>query len=574
MAGSYRQQRDSFPERNTGTRADREAFWVDKEGIPHWDGMDMTFMKQYKQRVRLEYEAIIGDNDWANSQRATLGLRLTRGLSGRAWDAVESLLEDLTKLKTEGGHKLVITALEKLDKAEVLRKQNKFDEFFKRSLRRHGQEMQEYVRQFERRYSDMTALDNNTRISDDLYAYFLLENARLQESQKKLVTLVADSEFETKAFVRCLTTNFHDLHLTERRTAPPPKPFRGGGHKGGKGGGRGGDRAHWTEDQDEADAHEYEEEADEVSEESDGGEDVDEDADAAELSDNGASQDESIAEAHAAYDAARKQLRQQQRDRGFIRRDDRASGGVAAHADDRKAALAEQKKKSRCGACGEIGHWAGDPQCKKAKRKPGKGGSRGGGARSSGGRKPRRQQAYFTIEDGDEVFELEDVLMMETDDSWEIFEGPSTQQQSECEHKQWNRYGNQHAEWWNCRKCGLRMKTQKKEEKSEQKDKKDKKEKDDKSAPKDKKEKKRYEKKPLAEDCKHTEEVRFENQFAQWWNCAQCKGRLRTQKHGGAVLWEFGAPQSRPSTSTREAAAGAASSSSGAAPAGAVPKQL
>ena len=115
------------------------------------------------------------------------------------------------------------------------------------------------------------------------------------------------------------------------------------------------------------------------------------------------------------------------------------------------------------------------------------------------------------------------------------------------------------------------MKTQKKEEKSEQKDKK---EKDDKSAPKDKKEKKRYEKKPLAEDCKHTEEVRFENQFAQWWNCAQCKGRLRTQKHGGAAIWEFGAPQSRPSTSTRETATGAASSSSGAAPGGAVPKPL
>ena len=112
MAGSERQQSDTFQEDNERTRADRKEFWVDMVGTPHWDGIDMRYMKKYKELVRLEYEAKHSDDDWANSQRATLGLRLTRGLSGRAWDAVKPLLRDLTKLMTDGGHKLVITALE------------------------------------------------------------------------------------------------------------------------------------------------------------------------------------------------------------------------------------------------------------------------------------------------------------------------------------------------------------------------------------------------------------------------------------------------------------------------------
>ena len=44
---------------------------------------------------------------------------------------------------------------------------------------------------------------------------------------------------------------------------------------------------------------------------------------------------------------------------------------------ERKRKLADLKNKTRCTACGEIGHWAGDSQCPKAKGKgKGKGNSR------------------------------------------------------------------------------------------------------------------------------------------------------------------------------------------------------
>ena len=612
--------RPSVQHQHYGDRSERrgEAFWVDKDGIPHWDGADMIYMKQYRQRVGLEYEAIFGDTDWAKSQRATLGLRMTRGLTGRAWDAVEPLLADLEALKVDGGHKAVIAALEKLDKAEILRKQSKFDDFFKRSLRRHGQEMQEYVRQFERRYTEMTVLDGSTKISDDLYAYFLLENARLQDSQKKLVTMIADSEFETKQFVKCLTTNFHDLHLHERRGPQEKKPFEKRGGKGDRGKG---DRAHWTEDQEEEEDFD---DADQADEDETGDDMEDDEADVAE-SDDGASQDESIAEAHAAYDAARKQLRQQQTDRGFIRRDGRkndAKAGRPAQSDDRRAAVAEQKKKSRCGACGETGHWAGDAECKKPKRKSGGKGGRGKGRE----RRPKSHQSYFVIDDGDEVFMEEAVFMMDTDDSWEKCqpntgdEKKKTEKAAEktektaaksektaaaaasspasaedCKHTEWRKYGNKHAQWWNCCACKERMKTEKRESDSEKSatEKEKPKAAPTKAKPEEKKlppvgvpekfanvqggPKKRYEKKVLSDDCKHLEEVRYDNQHAAWWNCVDCKGRIRTQKTGQRMEWAPNAPAQAPKPKGTAVKTGSATSpaepEAGVAPAGATQKQ-
>ena len=109
-------------------------------------------------------------------------------------------------------------ALATLDKEEVIKKQEKFDDFFKRSRRLHGQDMAEYVRDKQKRYQDLRALDATTQLSDDLYAYFLLEGARLREDQRKMITLVADSEYDTKSFEKTLRTSFHDAHLSERRT--------------------------------------------------------------------------------------------------------------------------------------------------------------------------------------------------------------------------------------------------------------------------------------------------------------------------------------------------------------------
>ena len=197
-----------------------ETFYIDKDGIPHWDGTDPAkYLKQYKARVLIEYETTMGDSEVADERRQNLALRLTRGLTGKAWDIVEPLLEDLVNLKKDKGHLLVLAALDTLDKEAVLKKQEKFDDFFKRSWRRTGQDMADYIREKETKYLELKRLDKDTKLSDDLYAYFLLEGARLKDDQKKLVTMVADNEFETKSFIKTLRTNYHDVHVTEKRRA-------------------------------------------------------------------------------------------------------------------------------------------------------------------------------------------------------------------------------------------------------------------------------------------------------------------------------------------------------------------
>ena len=367
-----------------GSAGSNEDFWVDKEGIPHWNGRQSErHLKQYKTRVLVEYESLIGESDHVKEKRASLGLRLTRGLTDKAWDIVEPLLDDMAALKVDGGHRLVTAALDRLTKEVVLQKQEKFEDFFKKSWRRYGQDVAEYIREKEQKYNELTRMDKETKLSDDLYAYFLLEGARLSPGQRKLVTMVADNAFETQSFVKALRTNFHDQHLQEqesrRREVRPQACFaKGGGKSRGKGKfkgkGKRKEQAHFTEEE-----HDDEDEdgAGDEAYWNDGGEDPYDD-DAYEIedvpSDAGASQDEDISEAYTAYEQARAQLRDQQKKRGFFK----ATGTLTF--EERKAEIKKEKQqhtKLSCGDCGQRGHWAGDPECPKGARPAGKGGSKG-----------------------------------------------------------------------------------------------------------------------------------------------------------------------------------------------------
>eukprot|EP00975_Prorocentrum_lima_P050663 10609192-Prorocentrum_lima.AAC.1 len=56
-------------------------------------------------------------------------------------------------------------------------------------------------------------MDTETQLSADLYAYFLLEGAGLNDEQKRLVVMCANNKYEATAFVRTLETNYFDLHV-------------------------------------------------------------------------------------------------------------------------------------------------------------------------------------------------------------------------------------------------------------------------------------------------------------------------------------------------------------------------
>ena len=92
--------------RATGGDEATEELYVDKEGIPHWDGENLALLREYKLRVQVEFSTQSTATDVGKEKRANLGLRLTRGLSGRAWKAVEPMLasaESIKELTQEGG---------------------------------------------------------------------------------------------------------------------------------------------------------------------------------------------------------------------------------------------------------------------------------------------------------------------------------------------------------------------------------------------------------------------------------------------------------------------------------------
>ena len=299
-----------------GWRDDRQGSYknaeivTDREGVPQWDGEDMSLLKQYKSRVMVERASDVGTSDIVKEKHQTLGLRLTRGLTVKAWRAVEPLLADLSKLTADGGPDLVIKALEGLDKEEVIRKQFKFDDFFKRSSRRHGEEMAEYIRDKRKKFLELTDMDSATALSSDLYAYFPLEGARLRDEDKRMVCMVAQNEFNTANFEKTLKTNFHDIHVRDRRT--PYDPGKGGDKTNGRFGRDGDrkrphDRAHAAADEEAT--------SDEPSEEPEDAEVASEEDDLP--SDAGASQDDEVNNAYASYDTARSKLRDTQKRQGL-----------------------------------------------------------------------------------------------------------------------------------------------------------------------------------------------------------------------------------------------------------------
>lgn len=105
-------------------------------------------------------------------------------------------------------------------------------------------------------------------------------------------------------------------------------------------------------------------------------------------SDLGASSDDEVYEAHSAMDAQRKsykdsrrKLKEIQRNRGYFK------GNIQGEFSERAQAFAREKARSRCSACGKIGHWAGDSSCSKShengpkrvdKKKKKKGSGKGG----------------------------------------------------------------------------------------------------------------------------------------------------------------------------------------------------
>ena len=355
-----------------------KPFWsdheitVDRDGIPHYTGASPSLMKEYTRRVRFAYGGLEGEGKDAEAEAADLekkqcrfARRLVDALHGEAWRAVEHLVMQPEKLRKKDGFEEVLLALGTIEKEGVIRKTEAFDKFFESTRRARGEAIDAYLRRKNQAWRDLRDLDESSAMSEDLLSYFVLKGCGLTREDRHSILLANKSKYDQAGIEQSLRVSFHDMHEKEKTG--------GGGWQDRK---RSGPKKRYyanevideefpEDEQTDQAYYQYESEYDEVSEQAYYQEE-DGDGAAGPGSDAGASGDDDVYEAYAAMDKtrqtykdARKRLRDVQKSRGFYR------GGSAWP--NRDQAKEKEKARSRCAACGALGHWAGDHNCPKTR---------------------------------------------------------------------------------------------------------------------------------------------------------------------------------------------------------------
>ena len=390
-------------------------------------------MKEYRRRVLFAFQSLEGDGDNEEKERRDLAKkkkafarRLLNGLHGEAWRTCQGLITEPEKLSEEQGFKHVLSALQSIEKVTVVKKTEQFDRFFERGFRKKGQPLDQYLRVRRQDWADLKDLDEHTSMSDDLLAYFILKQCGLGRDERRQILLNSGSSYDLDSIERAMRVSFHDIHERERQKNFDDRRPKGSGKS----------RKHFAHlvEEDEVHAeidalenerasayesvHEYEHasEYDKVTEydkvlEYDAGTNYEHgygvnDEPDEEPSDFGASGDDEIYAAFATmdkqrntYQESRKRLRDIQRQRGFFK------GELTF--EQRKAAVAKEKERSRCPACGRMGHWAGDKECPVNNRAAGPHRSKGGGKHKKKGSGKGKaylvseQPLFFSLDDDD-----------------------------------------------------------------------------------------------------------------------------------------------------------------------------
>ena len=253
----------------------------------------------------------------------------------------------------------------------MIRKTGAFDNFFEKCHRKRGQTVDSFLRQRTQVWADLLDITDGTSMSEDLLAYFLLKNIGLSKDERRQILLANQSSYTLEGVEKALRVSFYDIH--EKEKSQRDWSTRRPGSQGWQGKKN---YAHMAADGQEGDFDvdddpiEYDngvpEDSYAVEDEVDDGYAVGQEFPPP--SDQGASEDDEVYEAYAAMDKQRKTYRDSrnhlktlQKNRGFFR-DPKNDGNAEA----RKAAVAKEKQRSRCAACGRIGHWAGDAACVKS----------------------------------------------------------------------------------------------------------------------------------------------------------------------------------------------------------------
>ncbi len=260
-----------------------------------------------------------------------------------------------------------------------LRKNEAFVQFFKKGHRKNHEPVPDYIARRENEYQKLVELNSTTQLSEDLRAFFLLDMVGVSESEHLRLLGQAGNEYDLKKIISVMEIQLAHAH---RRPVKPTAYGNKKGNRGGKGASPSDEEGQESEEDagfaapvgpfEPEDYYEGYFDAFPV----DDGDDafandaveleccfvgkaplVDElDADGIEAF---AMQAQALGK--RSYTEARQRLNTTRRDRGHgLKAKFTGKRTISFEDKDAKHRLDEIKKVSRCSACGEIGHWAGD----------------------------------------------------------------------------------------------------------------------------------------------------------------------------------------------------------------------
>ena len=382
--------------------ASRNVTLAFEGGVPVYSG-EPELLDEYLDRVA----AIrVGYTEDTAKKFGGLGARLYNALRGEAYTAVRGAKipkEDL--VKDEGLDRLLQVIAAGVRPAGPTRTGELFKEYFKEpGRRRPAESMNNWLIRRAAVLQDLLAADSTTKFSDNLEAFFLLEQCGLGLRERGQLLASTSNQYDPKTLQAAMRTQFGEVHLHERGYRPPMRRH-----------------AYAAEGYDEPEQDEFDEDSttvreDDATDDQGGGEWTDLEDELARMqeeADAGRAVDEemfvhmaeTLEQEQVAY-IARQELRQmQERRQRFGGGGDRTGKSGGRDADDRKKRIAASKRNTTCRRCHQKGHWAGDPECpmrdvpdRRPERSPdrrvlperGQGGGRGqfgrGHARDAGGR--------------------------------------------------------------------------------------------------------------------------------------------------------------------------------------------
>ena len=364
-----------------------------------------------------------------------LALLIYLSCEGEARQVLNQL--GIGEIQEAGGLNRVLRLLEDSYGSRADERFEERQEAFLSYRRSPGTSIAAYIANLKRLRQEYLTEDQGTTLSDKSFAQRMLSRAALTRRERMDVFFSAGGKYRSRDIERVLRFRCQNIQVEEKgpstRRYPPKKftltsnkgkaaPYRKSGdrqrpHRSSKYHGshvaettEGHDDEDDDEDEDDVDNEDLEQEVfnmehEEPEEEYDEGDWQDEEEEG---------QMEELKEAYAAGWSAKHRSASARKARGYSDGGKgKGKGKGKARPEDRRNPE-DRKKKSRCAACGQIGHWHSDPQCPKNKEK-----AAGSGAPLAGTSEPSVASAETA---GTRVSKVNWTFMMRHDrydDGWE-----------------------------------------------------------------------------------------------------------------------------------------------------------